>query len=164
MHKSEPFQIEINQGQYSFELLPEVALSADSLPGQEENIHLLLDGRSVHAVLVAADHAAKEYTFRIDGMLYTARISDHYARLIHQLGLSVGKSKQVNAVKAPMPGLVLNILVSPGETVQKGDVLLILEAMKMENVIKAAGDATVKHIAVSKGAAVEKGQLLIEMA
>ena len=62
-----------------------------------------------------------------------------------------------------MPGLVLSILVEPGQAVQKGDVLLILEAMKMENVLKAAGDGTVKNIAVAKGAAVDKGQLLLEM-
>jgi biotin carboxyl carrier protein len=62
-----------------------------------------------------------------------------------------------------MPGLVLNILVSPGQAVQKGDPLIILEAMKMENVIKAAGEGHIKAINVLKGAAVEKGQLLLEL-
>ena len=164
MHKSEPFQIDVNQGQYTFELLPETARQADLLAEGEHRFHFLHEGRSVHATLVAEDPVQKQYTFRIEGVLYTARISDHYARLVQQLGLSVGKQRQVNAVKAPMPGMVLSILVEPGQQVQKGDVLLILEAMKMENVLKAAGDGCVKSIAVSKGAAVEKGHLLIEMA
>ena len=62
-----------------------------------------------------------------------------------------------------MPGLVLNILVSPGQMVQKGDPLLILEAMKMENVLKAAGEGQVKAVKVQQGMAVDKGQLLLEM-
>ncbi len=163
MHKSEPFQIDVNQGQYTFELLPEAAQQADLVEEGEQHFHLLHEGRSVHATLVSADPAQKQYTFRIDGALYTARISDHYARLVQQLGLSVGKHRAVNAIKAPMPGLVLGIMVEPGQQVLKGDVLLILEAMKMENVLKATGDGRVKNIAVSKGAAVEKGQLLVEM-
>ncbi|HNM32873.1 MAG TPA: biotin/lipoyl-binding protein, partial [Chitinophagales bacterium] len=65
--------------------------------------------------------------------------------------------------KAPMPGLVLDILVEAGQAVNKGDNLIILEAMKMENIIKASGSGTVKSIHVQKKDAVEKNQLLIEM-
>ena len=54
-------------------------------------------------------------------------------------------------------------MAEPGKTVQKGDPLLILEAMKMENVIKAAGEGRVKAVKVQQGVAVEKGQLLLEM-
>jgi biotin carboxyl carrier protein len=62
-----------------------------------------------------------------------------------------------------MPGLVLSINVKVGDTIQKGDTLMILEAMKMENVIKAPADAVVKKININKGQAVEKAQLLMEM-
>ena len=62
-----------------------------------------------------------------------------------------------------MPGLVLEIQVQAGQTVSKGDTLLILEAMKMENVLKAAADGVIKSIHVQKGAAVEKGALLLEL-
>ncbi len=61
-----------------------------------------------------------------------------------------------------MPGLLLDIKVQEGQEVQKGEILLILEAMKMENVIKAPTDARIKHIKVQKGQTVEKNQLLIE--
>jgi biotin carboxyl carrier protein len=90
-------------------------------------------------------------------------VADYYERLVHQLGLSVGGVHKMNTVKAPMPGLVLNIVVEPGQTVEKGDPMIILEAMKMENVIKAAGEGRVKAIKVQKGMAVDKGQLLIEL-
>ena len=64
-------------------------------------------------------------------------------------------------LKAPMPGLVLKVLVKPGDVVKKNDAVLILEAMKMENVIKAPGDAVVSAVHVQERVAVEKGQLLL---
>ena len=60
-----------------------------------------------------------------------------------------------------MPGLVLEILVEPGHSVNAGDPLMILEAMKMENVLKSPGQAIVKSVEVVKGAPVEKNQVLI---
>jgi biotin carboxyl carrier protein len=61
-----------------------------------------------------------------------------------------------------MPGLLLNVLVSEGDIVKKGDVIFILEAMKMENALKAMQDGIVKEICVKKGQTVEKNQLLIK--
>ena len=63
-------------------------------------------------------------------------------------------------VKAPMPGNILAVNVSNGSAVKKGDVLMILEAMKMENEIMAPCDGTVTSVSVTKGAAVESGALL----
>lgn len=63
-------------------------------------------------------------------------------------------------VEAPMPGTILDIRVNPGDSVSAGDVLMILEAMKMENEITAPQDGTVKEIATAKGAAVNSGDLL----
>jgi len=62
-----------------------------------------------------------------------------------------------------MPGMVLKILVSPGQQINKGDGLVILEAMKMENILKATTAATVKAIRVNERTAVEKGAVLIEL-
>jgi biotin carboxyl carrier protein len=71
-------------------------------------------------------------------------------------------TKKVNDIKAPMPGMVLNILVKEGDTVKKGDAILVLEAMKMENILKSPTDGLIKKIAAVKGTAVEKNQLLIQ--
>ena len=66
-------------------------------------------------------------------------------------------------VKSPMPGTIINVLVKPGQAVKKGDVLVILEAMKMENEIKAAKDATVASVAVNKGESVDTGTVLVTL-
>jgi biotin carboxyl carrier protein len=66
-------------------------------------------------------------------------------------------------VKSPMPGTILDVKVSVGTTVKRGDILLILEAMKMENEITAAHDGTVVQIAVQKGASVSTGDLLLSI-
>ena len=80
------------------------------------------------------------------------------------MGLDLSKMQKVEPIKAPMPGLILKIMVEVGQTLKKGDPVLILEAMKMENVFKATSDATVKAINIQAGKAVEKGEILIELA
>ncbi len=64
-------------------------------------------------------------------------------------------------VSAPMPGTILDVKCTEGSTVKKGDVLVILEAMKMENEIVSPADGAVKQIAVAKGASVSSGDVLV---
>ncbi len=163
MEKKDPFNITVNGGQHSFALQPEDAKNLDIVADGHDGFQILHNGRSYHAELLDINHVARQFTIKVNGVKYTLHISDYYERLIQQLGLNVGSGQKQNVVKAPMPGLVLNIMAEPGQVVSKGDPLLILEAMKMENVIKAASDGTVKSVAVKKGAAVEKGHLLLEM-
>lgn len=66
-------------------------------------------------------------------------------------------------VKSPMPGTILDVPVKVGQAVKTGDVLVVLEAMKMENEIKAAHDATVASVAVSKGESVDTGAVLVTL-
>ena len=67
-------------------------------------------------------------------------------------------------VRAPMPGTLLGYKVAQGQAVKRGDVLLILEAMKMENEIVAPADGSVATLRATEGAAVSTGDLLIELA
>ena len=69
-----------------------------------------------------------------------------------------------NTVGSPLPGTVVNVKVSAGQTVKKGDVVMILEAMKMENEINASKDGTVTALHVAKGAKVEQGSPLFDLA
>ncbi|MBL7811956.1 MAG: acetyl-CoA carboxylase biotin carboxyl carrier protein subunit [Bacteroidetes bacterium] len=78
------------------------------------------------------------------------------------MGLDQLTKPKAQTIKAPMPGLVLDVCTEPGMEVKKGDKVLVLEAMKMENIIKAQGDGIVGKVLVEKGQAVDKNQLLIE--
>jgi biotin carboxyl carrier protein len=78
------------------------------------------------------------------------------------MGLNNGSAGKMNSVKAPMPGLIIDLRVKEGDKVMPGDSLLILEAMKMENMIKASAESIVKSVKVKKGDSVEKNQVLIE--
>lgn len=68
------------------------------------------------------------------------------------------------SISAPMPGTILKVNVTAGQTVKSGDVLMVLEAMKMENEIMAPKDGTVTAVSTSEGATVESGTLLCTMA
>ncbi|HPD00464.1 MAG TPA: biotin/lipoyl-binding protein [Acetivibrio sp.] len=68
-----------------------------------------------------------------------------------------------NVIKAPMPGTILKVNVNTGDAVKKGQVLLILEAMKMENEILAPNDGTVASVNVSQGSSVNVGDVMISL-
>ncbi len=130
----------------------------------EKGFHLIRDDKSYAIKVVSADKLKKEVVLSVNGTTHTVSLADKYDLLVKKMGLNVASSAKMNEVKAPMPGLVLGLKVKAGDSFEKGDALLVLEAMKMENVIKATGEGTVKSIAVVEGDAVEKGQLLIELA
>ena len=135
----------------------------DAIPNGEERFHILQGNKAFHAEVLEKNASERTYTIRVNGTTHTVKIQDAYDLLVKKLGFSVSGELQVKDIKAPMPGLVLKISVEEGQAVEKGNALLILEAMKMENIIKAPGSGIVKEIRISEGQAVDKGQLLIEM-
>jgi biotin carboxyl carrier protein len=86
----------------------------------------------------------------------------YLAELRKKAGASVGGPSEM-IITAPMPGLVLNAEVKPGDVVEKGQTLVIIEAMKMENLIKSPYEGTVKKIFVDSGQAVDKNEKLVEL-
>jgi biotin carboxyl carrier protein len=126
--------------------------------------HIILNSRSYTIEVILSDLTEKKHQLRINGKVFDVSLVDRYDDLLHELGLDVASSKLVGDLKAPMPGLVVNIPVQEGQEVKAGDTLVILEAMKMENALKAVADATIKAINVKKGQAVEKNELLIRLA
>jgi len=77
-------------------------------------------------------------------------------------GLQTGQSADGQSVLAPLPGTVVQILAAAGQSVQAGDALLVIEAMKMKNTIRAAREGTVKAVHVREGQTVQHHQALVE--
>lgn len=146
----------------SFEVTENDLQNFDAVKIEETKFHVLKDNKPYKAEIVSADFLSKKYTIKVNNNNYEVAISDALHELIKSMGIETGKAKVVNAIKAPMPGLILEINVSVGQEVKENDPLLILEAMKMENSFLSPRDGVIKSIAVEKGNAVDKGQLLIE--
>lgn len=126
--------------------------------------HVIFNHKSYSVELLSFDKETKQAIISVNGVKYPVQLKDRFDDLLKSLGMEDAGQKKIKNVKAPMPGLVLNLTVNEGDTVEKDSPLLILEAMKMENVIKSPGAGVVKKINVNKGQAVEKGAPLIEFA
>ena len=124
--------------------------------------HILHEQKSYRAELVKADSATKTFTLKINGKIYTVALKDRFDLLLEKMGMNNTSSGKINSLKAPMPGLIIDLKVKAGDTVKQNDPLLILEAMKMENIIKSPGEGVVKLVKIKKGESVEKNQVLIE--
>ncbi|RZK31635.1 MAG: biotin/lipoyl-binding protein, partial [Hymenobacter sp.] len=121
-------------------------------------------GKSYNAEVVSADYATKTFVLKLNGQRIELQAKDRFDRLLDQMGLSNATAAKVNELKAPMPGLIVDIRVQPGQAVQKGDPLLVLEAMKMENILKAPADGVISSVKVDLRANVTKGQVLVQFA
>lgn len=128
----------------------------------EGGFHVISHHRSYTVHLASADFSEKTFSLLVNGHEYQLEARDQFDLLLQDLGMEDLAGSAATDLKAPMPGLVLDIRVSAGDAVKKGDPVVVLEAMKMENVLKAEGDAVVKSVNVKKGQAVEKSLVLIE--
>jgi biotin carboxyl carrier protein len=124
--------------------------------------HVIFRDKSYRAEIVATDKTLKVVTVKINGRRYNVNVKNKFDLLLEKMGMQNGVSGKLNSIKAPMPGLIIELKVKDGDVVKQHDPLLILEAMKMENIIKAPGDGVVRHVKVQKGNSVEKNQVLIE--
>jgi biotin carboxyl carrier protein len=138
--------------------------SVDRVKLDGSHSHVLFNNKSYSIETVSLDKDSKVAVVMVNGKKYTVQLKDRFDDLLKSLGMEGAGTAKLKELKAPMPGLVLNVLVEDGQTVEKDTPLLILEAMKMENVIKSPAAGTVKRIAAVKGQAVEKSALLIEFA
>lgn len=133
----------------------------DIIETGKDKLHVLHNNNSYSIVVKSKDHQNRVYVIEVNGNEYTINLKNKLDLQLEQMGMTALASAKAENIKAPMPGLVLNIDVAVGQQVKKGDAVLILEAMKMENVIKSPADGVVKSIEVTKGQAVEKNFVLI---
>jgi biotin carboxyl carrier protein len=137
------------------------SIAPDAVEFREGRFHILSGTQSFTAEVMETDFASKTFTLRINNSVITLQVRDKYDDLLREMGIDITAGKKVNDLKAPMPGLVLNVMVQDGQQVAKGDAVLVLEAMKMENIIKAPADGLIKKVTVAKGDKVEKNQVMI---
>lgn len=138
-----------------------VPISADILCAGAGTYHVLYNRKSFQVQVLSQDAEIGALELLINGRPYCVSKQTPFADLLKALGMSGGRKNGIEILKAPMPGMVLEVSVSAGDQVSKGDNLLVLEAMKMENVIKSPADVTVKSVEVVRGASVEKNQVLL---
>lgn len=143
------------------------------LPGASEN-RAIFGGRD-HAVRYVGGRAGV-FAFEIDGRKVKALVAKegrkfwvHVDGKTYELERTVGAAKQAGlaggerVLRAPMPGQVRQVAVKAGQEVKIGEVLVLLEAMKMEIRIQAQQDAKVARVAVSEGQSVERDEILVEL-
>lgn len=136
---------------------------SDLIKNSTQSYNLIKEYRSINSKIVDEDIAAKKISIEIESEIFEVLIQDELDQMLDQMGFGQVSNKQIKEIKAPMPGLVLEINVTVGQELKEGDKVLILSAMKMENSILIHADATIKRIAVTPGEAVEKGQILVEL-
>ena len=155
------FDIVFDDKEYQQGSINNQLFTIDRVKSSDTNWHILKEGKSYNIEILKIDKVAKQVELKMNGKLSSVKLSDQFDALLKSLGMDNLAAKKVLELKAPMPGLVLNILVNEGDTIAKGDSLLVLEAMKMENIIKSPTEGVIKKIHAVKGNAVEKNQLLI---
>jgi acetyl/propionyl-CoA carboxylase alpha subunit len=132
-----------------------------SLSGDKKNI--IINNTNYNIEIESVDIEQKRVSLSVNGKSYSFKIREEIDIQLNSMGMLNHKQIKVDNIKAPMPGLVVKIMVEEGQEVEKGDAIIVLEAMKMENVIKAAGPGKIKKINVTNKEAVEKNAVLIEM-
>jgi biotin carboxyl carrier protein len=134
----------------------------DMAPLEGGHFHIIHQHKSYRAEIISKDYITKTLVLKLNNKRYTVSMKDKFDLLLEKMGMNSNTLGKANTLRAPMPGLIVDLKVKEGESVNPGDPLIILEAMKMENVIKSAGEGVVKSVKVKKGDSVEKGQVLIE--
>lgn len=129
---------------------------------QNNETLLLITPNKVYTITcLNINHESKTLTLLYNGQKFNASITEPLDEILKSMGLENALTPKISDLKAPMPGLVLQVLVNPGDQVAKGDKILVLEAMKMENAIKSPTDGIIDEVFVQQAQAVDKNQILV---
>ena len=126
-------------------------------------IYLLTIGGTLHRLAVVRQEGRGQYSIWTDDNRFEVEALDERRRTIRDM---TGKSAAATGpapLVAPMPGLVVRVNVQPGDEVQPGQPLVVIEAMKMENELRATAAGKVSAVRAKPGEAVEKGEVLVEL-
>jgi len=133
----------------------------DALATSSTERHILFNNKSYNAEIIEVDYNKKIVVVEIQHKRYTVQVDDEFDMLLVKMGFDKGAQQKIDALRAPMPGLVISLQVKVGDSIEAGDALLVLEAMKMENVLPSPTSGIVAEILTAPGDKVEKNQVLI---
>jgi biotin carboxyl carrier protein len=153
------FVIEINDDKRVIVDGVEYAVDFESVSDQVV-YSLLLDGHSYEAY-VAESEPSGDWQVLIQGDLFTARVEDEREKRLRAAAGSAISSDDEFSLRAPMPGQIVTVPVAEGDAVHKGDILVVLESMKMQNELKCPRDGKVIRIRIKTGENVEQNQVLM---
>jgi biotin carboxyl carrier protein len=142
----------------------EYAVDFESVSGQPV-YSLLIDGHSYEAyVNESEDDNGDGWQVLLKGALSMVRVEDEREKRLRSAAGGVMAESGEYHLKAPMPGLIVAVPISEGQAVKKGDILIILESMKMQNELKCPRDGTVTRVRAKAGEGVEHNQVLVTVA
>lgn len=169
--KNDTYRVEIRGESYevSFTDEPGVALINNErvefdiqMESPPEHYSILLDNKSAIVGIEEEDELGK-YRVHAGGFDFSTEVISSREAYLRDFIRAAGASGKQKLTKAPMPGLIIKLLIEKGSQVSAGQGILIMEAMKMENEIKAPANGILKNVHVETGQAVEKGQILFEI-
>ena len=158
----------IGEQEYTIEIINHKLIKVDGVPYEvdfssisgQPVYSLLIDGKSYEGYMYPDDD---DWEVLLQGSMYAVNVEDERERRLRQ-ALGDGPSQHGEFhLKAPMPGLVVTVPVSEGQQVAKGDVLIILESMKMQNELKSPRDGVISRTRVKEGDSVERKQTLLSV-
>lgn len=126
-------------------------------------VRMVTIGDAVHRVVARRGATRGRYTLWLDGFRYEVEALDERTRAIRELSGAGQEASGPSPLIAPMPGMIVRVAVQVGDTVQPGQGLVVMEAMKMENELRATTAGTVRAVLAQPGTAVEKGAVLLEL-
>ena len=158
----------VGEREYSIEIVNRNLITVDGIPYQvdfssisgQPVYSLLIDGKSYEGYMYPDED---DWEVLLQGSMYAVNVEDERERRLRQ---ALGEGPTVSGefhLKAPMPGLVVSVLVSDRQKVSSGDVLVILESMKMQNELKSPRDGVVTRLRVKQGDSVERKQTLLSV-
>ncbi|MBC7947788.1 MAG: biotin/lipoyl-binding protein [Chitinophagaceae bacterium] len=159
---TEDISYKVSVNGYDFSFTKKEIDELDFVKTSNHEFHIIRGNQSITARVEPSSND-KKINVGIAGETFQVEIRDKLDQVLEKMGFGSAANKVLKDIKAPMPGLVLEIAVVEGQEMNDGDKIAILEAMKMENSIMIHGKAVIKKILVSAGQAVDKGQVLVEL-
>src|SRR3982751_3678136 len=120
-------------------------------------------GSHVYRVVVQKRQGRGRYTLWVDGYRFETEALDERTRAIRDISAASATPSGPAPIVAPMPGMIIRINVKPGDRIEAGQGVVVMEAMKMENELRATSAGVVKTVEVAPGTAVEKGAILVSL-